>query len=174
MTNTLKNFIKQHLDLISEQRFDSLFIFALYQLSIADNEELSDVLIKSDVLTANEIKAIKSKLSDSSLIKNIAEDNLPFVTDFLGTDSEFTLVFDDDLSYHTYYINGKLLNNNRYEIEFVDERWNPSSGGLKSKYNINLSLKQIPTLFSRMSKEYRKSNSSVGYMSVSAMLKGWI
>ena len=178
MNDKLRKFIETNIHLIRENKLEEFFKTAAYE-EVSEND-LIDILVNAKISDKKSLEDVCSSLSEvSSVIKNYAEDLLPHVTSFSGDDNRFILKFDDDMSWNCYILKGKLVNG-RYEIEFIKENNDPRytywTNGVPTRHSetISLSIKQIPTLFSRMSKEYNKSGSRSPYMSTSAILKGWI
>ena len=103
-----------------------------------------------------------------------AKNRLPYVTKASGTNDNFEIEFDDDMSYEYYIIRGKLVNG-RYDMEIEVKH---SGGGYFSRpyssfYNFDIAPKSICTLFDRWTRSYNNDGQTSGSMRMAPVLKGW-
>lgn len=174
MTNKLKKYIEQNIELIDSNLFDKLFEDAKYKLSSEEQQELIDIFVMSGISTRDHLEHINDAVFADSNVHDLAVNILPFITNFSGDDHAFILEFDDDLSYQQFKVDG-TFDSGKYNIKFIVTDSNPrfmyiANRPYKRTYYLTLSSKQLSTLFSRIAKEYSKST---GEMSARAILKGW-
>lgn len=174
MTDKLKKYIEQNIDLIDSNLFDKLFEDAKYKLSSEEQQELIDILVTSGISTKDHLEHINQGVFSNSKVHELAVNILPFITNFSGDDRAFIVEFNDDLSYQQFKVDS-TFDSGKYNIKFIVTDSDPRFMYMMNKpykrtYYLTLSPKQLSTLFSRIAKEYRKST---GEMSARAILKGW-
>ena len=146
-------------------------------------DETMDVMVdpenKSKPFTGDYRALLKMGLQESSTSIDVfaeAKNRMPFVTSTSGTNENFEIVFEDDLTGDTFYIRGKLVDN-RYNVQVEVHENRRSLWGYRTSvhfWNMNpLAPKSLCTLFDRWDRAYLASGQTSGHMRLGPVFKGW-
>ena len=146
-------------------------------------DETMDVMVdpenKSKPFAGDYRALLKMGLQESSASIDVfaeAKNRMPFVTSTSGTNENFEIVFEDDMTGDTFYIRGKLIDN-RYNVQVEVHENRRSLWGYRTSvhfWNMNpLAPKSLCTLFDRWDRAYHASGQTSGHMRLSPVFKGW-
>lgn len=146
-------------------------------------DETMDVMVdpenKSKPFAGDYRSLLKMGLQESSTSIDVfaeAKNRMPFVTSTSGTNENFEIVFEDDLTGDTFYIRGKLVDN-RYNVQVEVHENRRSLWGYRTSvhfWNMNpLAPKSLCTLFDRWDRAYLASGQTSGHMRLGPVFKGW-
>ena len=161
---------------------------SIKKLNTVDTEDTMEALNRADELDeaafssgmAGDYRALlKMGLQESSTSIDVfaeAKNRMPFVTSTSGTNENFEIVFEDDLTGDTFYIRGKLVDN-RYNVQVEVHENRRSLWGYRTSvhfWNMNpLAPKSLCTLFDRWDRAYLASGQTSGHMRLGPVFKGW-
>lgn len=146
-------------------------------------DETMDVMVdpenKSKPFAGDYRSLLKMGLQESSTSIDVfaeAKNRMPFVTSTSGTNENFEIVFEDDMTGDTFYIRGKLVDN-RYNVQVEVHENRRSLWGYRTSvhfWNMNpLAPKSLCTLFDRWNRAYLADGQTSGHMRLGPVFKGW-